>query len=177
MTRQTKEVKIDDLADDEKFFEMNLNWIYIDVQLICLIIPNDKGQKANIYEAQGRGGGNNQDVYFSQLFLCQIHLNNFLTENLRLLYLMEATNLNNMLFDRNFELHNNGTITIGTYFRVVFPLPIEKNNMKGDIPLVNMQTPIDVMHPPLTIPQIPVNNQVQGNTSRMAFVFNRVYFI
>ena len=48
---------------------------------------------------------------------------------------MEARNSNNMLFDRNIDHRDDGTCTIGTYFRVIAPFPIE-NNMRGDIPLV-----------------------------------------
>ena len=59
-----------------------------------------------------------------------------LTKHSQHIYLMEAKNSNNMLFERNLELRDDGTISISTFLRILAPLLIE-NNMKGDIALVN----------------------------------------
>jgi hypothetical protein len=40
---------------------------------------------------------------------------------------MEASDQNNMLFERNLERRDNGTISIGTFLRILAPLPIENN--------------------------------------------------
>ena len=85
---------------------------------------------------------------------------------------MEARNCNNMLFERNLEYRDNGTISIGTYFRILSPLPIE-NNMRGDIPLVKTQLPIIVLKSPSKVASVPVDLQLQEQTS-MAFVYNKV---
>jgi hypothetical protein len=168
MRRMTNEVTIDDLIDEKKILEMNLNRNYIDVQLVRVITPN-KDQKANIYATRRRG--NNQDVHFSRIYLCRVHSNLRITQNSRLLYLMEARGSNNTLFDRNMEYRDDGTFTIGVYFRILAPLPIE-NNMRGDIPLVKTQLPFIVMTAPTNIPSVTINLQVQENTS-IAFVVNR----
>ena len=172
LMRKMTEVNIDDLANDEAIFKMNLNRNYIDVQLVRVITPN-KDQKANVYGIRRRNGGANQDVHFNRLFLCRIHSTRNLEANSRLLYLMEANGCNNMLFERNLELRDNGTISIGTFFRILAPLPIE-NNMKGDIPLIKTQLPVIVMETPSRIPTVSINNQLQENTS-VAFVMNNVF--
>ena len=77
-----------------------------------------------------------------------------------------------MLFERNLEYRDNGTISIGTYFRILSPLPIE-NNMRGDIPLVKTQLPIIVLKSPSKVASVPVDLQLQEQTS-MAFVYNKV---
>jgi hypothetical protein len=167
--RRMKEVKVD-LLQGESVLEINLNRIYIDVQIIRVITPSP-AQKANIYGVR-RKNSNNQEVHFSRLFLCRIHSELDLNEHSRLIYLMEAKNSNNMLFDRNLELRDDGTISIGTFLRILAPLPIE-NNMKGDIALVKTQMPAVVMKRPFKIPSVPVNTQIQENNS-MAFVLNGV---
>jgi hypothetical protein len=164
-----REVKIDDLSDEIKIFSMNLNRNHLDVQLLRVITPN-KDQKASIYARKQRT--NNQEVHFSRLFLCRIHSTQHIVENGRLLYLMEANGSNNMLFERNLEFRDDGTISIGTFFRILAPLPIE-NNMRGDIPLVKTQLPVIVMRPPLKIPMVSINKGIQENLS-MAFVLNKV---
>ena len=85
---------------------------------------------------------------------------------------MEARNSNNMLFDRNIDHRDDGTCTIGTYFRVIAPLPIE-NNMRGDILLVHTQTLVIVMERPLIVTTVSINMQIKENHS-MGFVLNGV---
>jgi hypothetical protein len=77
LMRKMTEVNIDDLANDEAIFKMNLNRNYIDVQLVRVITPN-KDQKANVYGIRRRNGGANQDVHFNRLFLCRIHSTRYL---------------------------------------------------------------------------------------------------
>ena len=114
-----------------------------------------------------------QEVTFSRLFLCRIHPEKGMaTDHGRLIYLMQARNSNDQLFEDNKEWRDNGTFTIGTFFRILSPLPIE-NNMSGDIPLVKTQLPIVIMKPPIVIPHVNINTSIQGN-SAMAFVYNKI---
>ena len=75
-----------------------------------------------------------------------------------------------MLFDHDLQRRDNGTFTIGSFFKIVAPLPIE-NNMKGDIPLIKTQIPLVLLKPPSTLPTVGIDMKIQENTS-MAFVLN-----
>ena len=152
---------------------MNMNRKYILVQLIRIISPGAT-QKANIYSSRRKFGTNNQEVTFSRLFLCRVHPEEGMpSDNARLIYLMQARNSNSSLFEDNKEWRDNGTFTIGTFFRILAPLPVE-DNMSGDIPLVKTQLPIIIMKPPQTISHVPINFTIQGNNA-LAFVYNDVF--
>ena len=129
------EVNIDELEGDNHLF-LNLNRVYVDVQLLRLITPNSS-QKAVIYGARRRT--NNQEVIFSRLLLCRIHSEQNYNIGSKLIYLMESKNSNKCMFDKNVELRDNGVISIGTFFRIISPHPIE-NKMRGDIPLLKTDT-------------------------------------
>ena len=62
----------------------------------------------------------------------------------------------------NVELRDNGTVTIGTVFRILAPRPIE-NLMKGDIPLIESKFPAMVMNTPRIFLPIEIDYQVTGN--------------
>ena len=171
MNSRMKEVSINRLTTDDAF-NMNLNRNCLTAQLLRCITPS-ANQRANIYSSRRRNAANNQEVTFKRLFLCRIHPESSTDhDNARLIYLMEARNSNNNLFDQNMELRDNGTFSIGTFFRILAPLPIE-NTMNGDIPLVRTQNPLLILHSPKKIPTVPVNNSIQGMNA-MAFVYNAV---
>ena len=69
---------------------------------------------------------------------------------------MEAKGSNEMLFDQDLQRRDNGTITIGSFFKIVAPLPIE-NNMKGDISLTKTQIPLVLLKPPSKVPTIGID--------------------
>ena len=168
---RTREISVNILST-ESSSTMNLTKKYILAQLLRIISPSPN-QKANIYSNRRRNGTMNQEVTFNRLFLCRIHPDEgMITDHSRLIYLMQARNSNSFLFDDNKEWRDNCIFTIGTFFRILSPLPIE-NNMNGDIPLVKTQLPIMIMKPPSVIPHIGINNAVQGNNN-LAFVYNDV---
>ena len=164
------EVKLSDLANDDKIFDLNLNKIYLDVELLRIITPA-ADLKANIYQRRNKAGNSNgNQIPFHRIFLCRVHSSQNLSENSKLLYLMESKGSNETLFDHDLQRRDNGTITIGSFFKIVAPLPIE-NNMKGDIPLIKTQTPLVLLKPPSTLPTIDIDMKIQENSS-MAFVLN-----
>ena len=69
MTRLS-EIGVDQLEGDESN-KLNLNRVYIDVQLLRLITPSLQ-QKAMTYGVRRRNN-NNQDVIFSRLMLCRVY--------------------------------------------------------------------------------------------------------
>ena len=164
-----REVSVNTLSSDLAL-TMNMNRMYLLVQLIRVISPGPS-QKANVYNARRRGNMISQEVTFSRLFLCRVHPEEgMVTDHGRLIYLMQARNSNSYLFEDNKEWRDNGTFTVGSFFRILAPLPIE-NNMSGDIPLVKTGLPIIIMKSPLNIPNVRVNASIQGNNA-LAFVYN-----
>ena len=150
----------------KKANKLNLNSVYVDVQLLRLITPSSQ-QKAMTYGVRRRNN-NNQDVIFSRLMLCRVHSKENYSNGCKLIYLMESKNSNQCLFNKNVELRDNGVISIGTYFRIVTPLPIE-NKMRGDIPLIKTHYPLIVMKRPILKDSIPIRKEI-GNHSSMAYV-------
>ena len=159
------EINVDQLEGDESN-KINLNRVYIDVQLLRLITPSLQ-QKAMTYGVRRRNN-NNQYVIFSRLMLCRVYSNKRYFDGSRLIYLMESKNSNQCLFNKNIELRDNGVISIGTFFRIVTPLPIE-NKMRGDIPLVKTHLPLIVMMRPSLKESIPIKKEI-GNQNSLAFV-------
>ena len=140
---------------------MNMNRNYIDIQLVRLITPEQKDHTASISNIHRWNRGNNasnRQVHFSLLFLCCLHPERNQNKHLRLLYLMETTNSNNVIFEQKPEYRDDGTISIGTgsrFFRIWAPLPIV-NSMCNDIPLVKTQLPIITMKRPVTFTATPI---------------------
>ena len=166
-----REVSLNTLSGEEAF-TVKLNRKYLLVQLIRIISPGAT-QKANIYSSRRKFGTNAEEVTFSRLFLCRVHTEEGMaTDHGRLIYLMQSRSSNKSLFEDNKEWRDNGTFTIGTFFRVLSPLPVE-NNMSGDIPLVKTGLPIIIMKRPSRVPHVPINFTIQGN-SALAFVYNNI---
>ena len=165
MMNRLSEISVDLLEGDESN-KLNLNRVYINVQLLRLITPSLQ-QKAMTYGVRRRNN-NNQDIIFSRLMLCRVYSEKKYFNGSRLVYLMESKNSNQCLFNKNVELRDNGVISIGTFFRIVTPLPIE-NKMRGDIPLIKTHYPLIVMKRPSLKTSIPISKEI-GNQNSLAFV-------
>ena len=72
------------------------------------------------------------------------------------------------MFNNNVEFRDNGVISIGTFFRVVTPLPIE-NKMRVDIPLIKTHIPLIVMKHPNLTRSIHIKKEI-GNLNSLEFV-------
>ena len=90
-----------------------------------------------------------------------------------LIYLMESKNNDNVLFDRNLEHRDDGTITIGSFVKIMAPQAIE-NRMNGDIPLVKTPHPSIVMTRPTYLPTVKIINELEFDKSG-AFVLNNMH--
>ena len=169
MIRNIREVSINALASDE-IYDMNLNRNYVDAQLIRIITSRQE-QKAYLYSLRGgRNKSSARETYFSRIFQCRIYSSTNINDHSNILYLMEARNSNKALFDRNLELRDNGTITIGTFVRIIAPQPIE-DYMNGDIPLVKTSNSLIVLVRPRQMPTVAINYEIQTEQS-MAFCLN-----
>ena len=159
------EIKIEQLEGEETN-KINLNRSFLDVQLLRLITPSSQ-QKAMAYGVR-RCNNNNQEIIFSRLLLCRVHSQNNYYNSSKLIYLMESKNSNQNMFNNNVEFRDNGVISIGTFFRVVTPLPIE-NKRRGDIPLIKTHIPLIVMKRPSVTRSIRIRKEI-GNLNSLAFI-------
>ena len=161
MITRTNEVSITTLSSDD-VFTMNMNRNYIDVQLIRIITPR-KEQKAYLYSLRsGRKGSSSKETNFSRIFQCRIYSAMNSSEHQKIIYLMESKNTNNNMFERNLDFRDNGTITIGTFLRVISPEAIEEY-MNGDIPLIRTPCSLIVLKRPTSMPTVSVNYEIQTN--------------
>ena len=69
-------------------------------------------------------------------------------------------------------------MTIGTFFRIISPLPFT-NNMRGDVALVKTQNPMIFMRQPHTLPTVCINKQISeqneiSEQNSLGFVLNNV---
>ena len=167
---RTREVSIDALRSDE-VYEMNMNRNYIDVQLLRIITPRSRDQKAYLYSLRsGRRGGGSKDVNFTRIFQCRVYSTMNTSEHKRIIYLMESRNSNNNMFERNLDFRDNGTVTIGTFLRVIAPEAIE-DFMNGDIPLIRTPCSLIVLKRPASMDTVAVNYEI-GTNKTLAFCLN-----
>ena len=172
MITRTREISIATLSSNE-VFTMNMNRNYIDVQLIRIITPR-KEQKAYLYSLRsGRKGGNSKETNFSRIFQCRVYSAMNSGEHQKIIYLMESKNTNNNMFERNLDFRDNGTITIGTFLRVISPEAIEEY-MNGDIPLIRTPCSLIVLKRPISMPTVSVNYEVQTDQSLSFCLNNRI---
>ena len=143
-------------------------------QILRIIVHNPNVQNGSSAQTYSRprsyGPVHSSSMPYTMLLLCCLFSE---TEGNLLIYLMESPSLNKNtnLWLNNVELRDNGTITVGTVFRIVSPLPVT-NYLRGDIPLIETQQPVIVLKQPSRYGEIlPVDN-LQGESSR-AFIINR----
>ena len=141
----------------------------MDLQLLRVIANNNNNNNnfgpARVYGASRNTRNQSSNVNYSRLFLCRV-VNK--SEGNQLIYLMEARNSNNILWRRNPQLRDDGTVSIGAYFRILSPSPIKKL-MANDIPLLETRFPAIVMGNAKGHKNIPVQVSIAGNESK-AFV-------
>lgn len=154
--------------DSDTHIQMSVH--KVDGQLLRMVSPQRQANGANgvmIYRKNARNQQSN--VAYRRLFLLRIYNDR---EGDRLAWIMETTSTNNMLFNRNIEHRDNGTITIGSYVRMVGLRPVE-NIMANDLPLLVMTDPFIVLRRPRILQQYPIDYGIEGNRSK-ACVFNNV---
>ena len=157
-------------------FQARLNTKYLDVQIVRIITPVPQSH-ANTYSHKKNGNQNNA-VTFSHMILCKVHSAKYPEQSNKLVYLMEARNLNQNLWNRNVNHRDNGAVSIGSLIRIPCPMPVD-TWMRGGIPLLVTHFPVFVLKYPATIPSIRMHNEIGGETL-LAFVANnadlQIYF-
>ena len=164
--RFTNSIKLSEL--EEPNWDIDLNNKCLDIQLLRIIVPKSD-QKAKIFN-YSKGKRTEQEVNFTRLFMCRVYNPTCLDEQSSLVYIMESSKRNNNLFNFNIDQRDNGTITIGSFLKILSPHVIEER-MHGDIPIIVTSFPLVAMTRPQRLATIPINPQIEGNHT-MAFVFN-----
>ena len=160
---------------DENYREASedmMDETYINLQLLRLITP-DANNGAAIYNNRSRRNQMNrgrQDIQYSRMYLCRVYSSDKEERCSSLVYMMQARNVNNDLWSRDIELRDNGTLTIGTLFRVIAPHFVEKY-VSNEIPLITTQVPVVIMKTPSLFLTIPIQ-PISGNQS-LAFTLNK----
>ena len=152
----------------EKENQTPCNKRFFDAMLLRIIPLNVNLQDTKLGSLRMYGPRKNtsSNAHYSRLFLCKVFSSE---ENQRLFYLMESRNSNNHIWTRNPQLRDDGTITIGTLFRILSPMPI-KSLMSGDLPMVVTRFPVIVMkYPDVPVPTVDIDHYIGGNAA-MAFV-------
>ena len=141
---------------------VNMNNTYIVGQILRIVSPIANN---NAYVNRTYRGGvtQTQQVAYIRLILLRVHNEDGDNENSELFYLMITRDDNNKLFHRDLELRDNGVISIGSYLRILAPCEIEKN-LQG-IPLIVTKKSAIAMREPLTLPNIPINKEIYGDTA------------
>ena len=88
---------------------------------------------------------------------------------------MMSSDQNKRLFHRDLMLRDNGVITIGSYIRVLAPLPIDRN-MTG-IPMIRTFFPVIAMERPAEVHLIILNSYIEANQSGVAILNDAILTI
>eukprot|EP00957_Ditylum_brightwellii_P143130 10905762-Ditylum_brightwellii.AAC.1 len=83
---------------------------------------------------------------------------------------MEACNMNQSLWQKNLNHHDNGAVSVGFIIQMMCPLPIEFY-MCNDIPIVQSPYPVILLKFPSRVFAISMNHKIEANTS-LASVYN-----
>ena len=157
---RTEEIQLQDLLNENIDREKNLRKTHLLVQILRIITP----QAGNMGNAMTRyqRSQNQQQITFSRILLCR--------NESKLCYIMMTTDGNRRIFHRDLTLRDNGTITIGSYLRILAPEPVERN-MQG-IPLVKTFAMAVAMGKIFDLPAIPINNNIEGSNTGVAVLTN-----
>ena len=167
--RAFTETAIAALEKDNAAFQ-RLNFRYIDVLILRLIVSNKQGQ-ANIYGQRKNNNSNNiSAVRFTRFWLVKQMNSEYVEENKKLAYLMESRNMNVNLWKKMLNNRDNGAISIRSVIRIACPMPID-SYMKNDICMLNTHQPCILMRYPEFIDTVKMNPDIESNTS-FAFVHN-----
>ena len=140
----------------------------MDLQLLRVIANSNTGNNLGPAKVYGKNNKNqSSSINYSRLFLCRVVSEE---EGDMLVYLMESKNSNKNLWKRFPGYRDDGTISIGSIFRILSPEPI-KNMMANQICMIETRMPAIVMRHTREMIDFPVRESIPGNESK-AFVLN-----
>lgn len=160
-TMDTLPVTLSELLYENVEEETLLSRTHITLQILRIITPQG-GPTGNAYTRFQRGNNGQQKINFLRILLCH--------NNGKPCYLMITNEMNNRILNRDISLRDNGTLTIGSYLRVLAPYPI-KRNMQG-IPLIQSMPPAIVMETPQYVEAIPIVKNIPARNTGVAILKN-----
>ena len=166
-------VTIRDLGENEKTSHVQTDTRYIDMQLLRVVMPSADRNKALVYSKNTRNASGNKrgsrEQTFGRMYLCRVFDKADPSASGELVYMMQGDKQNERLWQRDNNMRDNGTLSIGCYFRVIAPEFIT-NYLNNEVPMLTSLQPAVLMSPPMVMNQVPIVN-LSINQSR-AFVLN-----
>ena len=163
MSRLSKTNIANLMAEGINSTDSSFNLKFIEGQLMRIICPQ-RDSRASVYNRiRNRGTTTN----YSRILMFRQHDSD---DGNQIFYMMMARAQNTDLFNRNIEFRDNGVLTIGSYMRILAPMPIT-TLMNNETPMVESNFPIVALLPPERLPDIRLNMEIQGESS-LAFVIN-----
>ena len=151
-------------SDDADEEELNLR--YLDLVLLRVINPAPTGGNVSTFKKQKTGS--QTTVKYTRLFLMKIHSPSNPDQNKRLVYMFVNRISNTTIWNHNFNNRDNGNITIGSFFRVISPSPID-DYLSSEIPVLLTNNPLILLKTPLVMIPVLMNDSIGSNES-LAFV-------
>ena len=153
---KTNEIKLNSLLNENIESIIDLEDTHLDVQILRIITPND-GKSGNAITRYQRNNQQKQLPY-TRTLLCRTGPS--------LVYIMMSHDMNRRLYHRDLLLRDNGTITVGSFLRILGPHPIIRN-MNG-IPLIKTDYPAIALETPDKLSPIFINSYIEGNKAGCA---------
>ena len=166
-----REISIAALASDDSSRRRNPGLMrrFIDLQLLR-IITGTKEFGASVYNKKIRTRV--VDRHFKRLYLLRVVNNpNINTDHSSLVYIMESRTQNISFWSDNSNCRDNGSISIGSFIRVMCPKAID-SYMRNDIPLLESGFSFILLKTPPQLISVSINQGVSANVS-CGFVYNR----
>ena len=154
---------------DEGVKNVNSNFClkFIEAQMIRIISPQNNSEASIFNQLRNQGSTTN----YTRILMFRQHG----TDGSQDFYMMIARSLNTDLFNRNIEYRDNGVLTIGSYVRILAPMPIT-SLMNNETPMVESNFPVVALCPPEVLDPIPLNMEIQADSS-LAFVVNNANLV
>ena len=131
----------------------NFNMTFLEAQVLRVICPGNDSRAAIFNRQRNRS----MTMNYSRLFLMRQHGPD---ESSTMFYVMMSRDQNNNMFNRNIAFRDNGVISIGSYIRILAPMPII-SLMNNVTPMVISNFPIVAVKPPLLLESIAASEAVQ----------------
>ena len=158
ITRFKDLCSLDALNESEKNALVRTDRRYIDFQLLRVVMttPNNSMMISRYKKGVNKRGSGTEQA-FGRMFLCRIFNKNESEGSSELVYLMQGEKTNRQLWTRDNTRRDDGTLTIGCYFRILAPDFIS-SYLNGEIPIISTQRPAILMERPMSVPSVLIRN-------------------
>ena len=137
----------------------NFNMTFLEAQILRVICPSADSRASINYRGQRNKGS--MQMNYHRLFLLRQHGPE---ESNTVFYVMMSRDQNGEMFNRNIAFRDNGVISIGSYIRILAPMPIV-SLMNNVTPMIVSNFPIVALKPPLYLEPIAASEAIQGDNS------------